>query len=76
MQWLASTLTQDGDFYLILPRLPDKHVELLHIARLEVVYCQDFVSLVEEADGLRLSSPARHTWLPVYLCECEMVLQI
>lgn len=46
--------------HLILQRLAEVHVDLLHGAGVQVVDGQDFISFVEQAHWLRLAGPTTH----------------
>lgn len=52
---------EGGWIHLVLQGLAEVHVDLLHAASVEVVDGQDFISFVEQAHGVRLTSPATHT---------------
>lgn len=47
--------------HLILQGLAEVHVDLLHAASVKVVDGQDFISFVEQAHWVGLTSPAMHT---------------
>lgn len=47
--------------HLILQRLAEVHVDVLHGAGVQVVDGQDFISFVEQAHWLRLAGPTTHT---------------
>lgn len=50
-----------GGIHLVLQRLAEVHVDVLHGASVQVVDGQDFISFVEQAHWLRLTGPATHT---------------